>query len=126
MERTRRLRNHILRTFLCIPGIYILSSCEMEDNLCDVTINFRNTLPEVRSAFPEEDLITNITLMVFDEKGDAEDCLWLENGQTVCSLRLVENKRYFFCACANPITSTSARLPAVTVCFLPSDSTAVR
>ena len=39
--------------------------------------------------------------MVFDEKGDAEDCLWLENGQTVCSLRLVENKRYFFCACAN-------------------------
>jgi len=39
--------------------------------------------------------------MIFDEKGDAEEYLWLAEGQMSCTSRLVANKRYTFCACVN-------------------------
>lgn len=101
MGRARRLRSQILKAGSCISAIYAICSCEPGNALCDVGITFSSTLPEVRSVLPDEDLITDISLMIFDEKGDAEECLWLAEGQMSCTSRLVANKRYTFCVCAN-------------------------
>lgn len=101
MGRTRRLQSHILRIWIWLSAIGIISSCVLENGSCDVVISFHSTTPEVRSVSPDEDLITDISLMVFDENGYAEECLWLEGGSTDCTLSLVVNKRYTFCACAN-------------------------
>lgn len=83
---------------ICVSTIY---SCGKENVLRDVSITFSSTSPESRSVLPDEDLITDISLMIFDEKGDAEECIWLVNGRMECISRLVVNKSYTFCACAN-------------------------
>ena len=98
MERNRRLRSQILKIIICVSTIY---SCGKENVLRDVSITFSSTSPESRSVLPDEDLITDISLMIFDENGDAEECIWLVNGRMGCISRLVVNKSYTFCACAN-------------------------
>ena len=54
-----------------------------------------------KASDPDENLITDISLMVFDDKGNAEECLWLDDGQHECEMRLIKETKYTFCACAN-------------------------
>ena len=54
-----------------------------------------------KAADPEEDLISDVSLMIFDADGNAEECLWLPEagaGTTVC---LTRGKSYSIRACAN-------------------------
>jgi hypothetical protein len=66
-----------------------------------VTINFHEAEVSVRSVGPDEVNITDISLMIFDENGNAEECIWLPSGKTSYSTDLLTNKKYTFCACAN-------------------------
>lgn len=54
-----------------------------------------------RSEDPSEDMITDISIMIFDEHGNAEECIWLHDGQTHVDVPLVLGKIYSFRACAN-------------------------
>ncbi len=54
-----------------------------------------------RALDPDEDKVSDISLMIFDESGTAEECFWLEDGISECSTRLVTGRKYIFCACAN-------------------------
>lgn len=54
-----------------------------------------------RAIDPDEELISDISLMIFDETGAAEDCFWLSGGERECTARLIMDKEYTFCACAN-------------------------
>lgn len=67
----------------------------------DVHIRFDSGRMMSRAYDPDEDKITDISLMIFDQTGDAEECIWLPSGERECSARLVMNKEYTFCACAN-------------------------
>lgn len=101
MGRERKLQSHILSVGIMISVIGAYGCSALENRSADVTISFHSTSPETRSVFPDEDLITDISLMIFDENGYAEDCLWLANGSRSCTSRLVTDKRYTLCACAN-------------------------
>ena len=55
----------------------------------------------VKSIDPDEELISDVSIMIFDERGEAEECLWLRNGETSVEIPLVTGKTYSFRACAN-------------------------
>lgn len=98
MERKGRLRNNILKILsYCV----IAHACSQEAEMTKVTINFHKAEVSVRSVGPDEVKITDISLMIFDESGNAEDCIWLPSGKTSYSTDLLINKKYTFCACAN-------------------------
>lgn len=67
----------------------------------EVKLTFGNGNFIARAIDPDEERVTDISIMVFDENGDAEECLWLKNAGGGCSFNLVKGRKYTFCACAN-------------------------
>ena len=98
MERKTRLPYHIL---ILTSYMTFLISCSHAQDEAMVTIHFRNAVQQVRSEAPDEEMISDISLMIFDESGNAEECLFIRNGITSISTTLLVGKRYTFCACAN-------------------------
>lgn len=98
MERKGRLRNNILKL---ASYAAMICGCSKAPEQAMIRINFHEADVPVRSMSPDEDKITDISLMIFDESGQAEDCIWLTRGSRTCSIDLVVDKKYTFCACAN-------------------------
>lgn len=89
---------------LAVSAVIGTAACSMhetEEDSVTCTICLTGGSMSTRSADPDESLITDISLMVFDEHGDAEECVWLPRGQDRHRIRLVKGKRYTICACAN-------------------------
>lgn len=89
---------------LAVSAVIGTAACSMhetEEDSVTCTICLTGGSMSTRSADPDESLITDISLMVFDEHGDAEECVWLPRGQDRHRMRLVKGKRYTICACAN-------------------------
>lgn len=89
---------------LAVSAVIGTAACSMhetEEDSVTCTICLAGGSMATRSADPDESLITDISLMVFDEHGDAEECVWLPRGQDRHRMRLVKGKRYTICACAN-------------------------
>ena len=98
MERKGRLRNNILKL---ASYAAMICGCSKAPEQAMVRINFHEADVPVRSMSPDEDKITDISLIIFDESGHAEDCIWLTRGSRTCTTELVIDKKYTFCACAN-------------------------
>jgi hypothetical protein len=98
MERKGRLRNNILKL---ASYAALICGCSKAPEQAMVRINFHEADVPVRSMSPDEDKITDISLIIFDESGHAEDCIWLTGGSITYSIDLVVDKKYTFCACAN-------------------------
>lgn len=98
MERKGRLRNNILKL---ASYAAMICGCSKAPEQAMVRINFHEADVPVRSMSPDEEKITDISLIIFDESGHAEDCIWLTRGSRTCSIDLVVDKKYTFCACAN-------------------------
>ena len=102
MGREGKLHCRIL-TYACI--IMFMTGCQyaedIHEQIHDVKISFEGCGMMSRAYDPDEDKITDISLMIFDETGDAEECIWLPRGEKECTARLIMNKEYTFCACAN-------------------------
>lgn len=93
------------RILTCACSLMILAGCtsvmDLQEQADEVEIIFEGKGLETRAFDPDEDKITDISLMIFDETGAAEECIWLPAGAKKCSVRLIRNKEYTFCACAN-------------------------
>ena len=98
MERKGRLRNNILKL---ASYAALICGCSKAPEQAMIRINFHEADVPVRSMSPDEDKITDISLIIFDESGHAEDCIWLTRGSRTCTTDLVIDKKYTFCACAN-------------------------
>ena len=98
MERKGRLRNNILKL---ASYAAMICGCSKAPEQAMIRINFHEADIPVRSMSPDEDKITDISLIIFDESGHAEDCIWLTRGSRTCTTELVIDKKYTFCACAN-------------------------
>ena len=102
MEREGKLYCGILT---CIYIMMFLTGCssvmDMHEDRQDVHISFEGSMMKSRAYEPDEDKVTDISLMIFDESGDAEECIWLGDGEKECTAKLIMNKEYTFCACAN-------------------------
>ena len=101
MGRKGRLRSAVLRITVHAVLSYAFIACSTIQEEADVKVSFNGEELTVKSVSPDEDKITDISLLIFDESGNAEELIWLPKGQMSCSTTLVSNKKYTFCACAN-------------------------
>ena len=105
MGRKERLHYRFLILTALSSAAMLLSCCstdeDMEKEIREIYVTFDEGRMLTRAYDPDENLITDISLMVFDENGDAEECVWLTGGSKECTLRLIRDKEYTFCACAN-------------------------
>lgn len=98
MERKGRIRRDLLIFFAAIS--YSCSpSGQGEEVRC--VIHFEGSGYATKALDPDEQKITDISLMVFDETGDAEECIWIPKAGGTAELTLVKGKSYDFRACAN-------------------------
>ncbi len=90
----------ILTLTSALAGLASGCSDHEEAHETEVRIKFSGAEMASRAADPDEEMISDVSLMIFDETGAAEDCFWLEDG-TECSAVLLSGRKYTFCACAN-------------------------
>ncbi len=101
MDGKRGIRSHILT--LAAAAICCLTGCSDSETISrtDVRINFSCGRILTRAESPDENMISDISLMIFDANGSAEECIRMEGGIAECSTRLISGKKYILCACAN-------------------------
>lgn len=93
------------RIFCIVLSVLLATGCAWTDMpeekkvLCRIAVNDGDYASKAMD--PDEERISDVSIMIFDERGDAEECLWLQNGQTTTEVSLVVGKRYSFRACAN-------------------------
>ena len=93
------------RIFCIVLSALLATGCAWTDMpeekkvLCRIAVNDGDYASKAMD--PDEERISDVSIMIFDERGDAEECLWLQNGQTTTEVALVVGKRYSFRACAN-------------------------
>ncbi len=97
MERKGRIYCLILTLLFGISG------CGLHDDKFQslVIIHFSPCTLQSRAMSPDENRISDVSLLIFDERGSAEECIWLDDGTEGCSVSLVAGRKYSFCACAN-------------------------
>lgn len=113
MEREERLRNPVLNAVIgfciCISGLSCSNDVPLpellNDNRVEVVISVQAEGFQTRASNPEESLLSDINLIVFDEDGHVEECLWEKwseiEEQGGLGVSLVKGRTYTFCACAN-------------------------
>ncbi len=101
MERKGRLCGQILIVLAVFAGP--LCGCSHEDTAAEADVMIHFSCGEIlsKSIAPDEDRISDISLLIFDETGAAEECVWLDGGVAEYSSRLLAGKKYILCACAN-------------------------
>ena len=98
MDGKRRLSS----AFLIAWSTLILSSCssQLQDTAtCRIKINCDDVT--TRAYDPDEELISDVSIMIFDESGMAEECIWVPHFKEFIEVTLVKGKRYHVRACAN-------------------------
>ena len=101
MDREGRIFGRFLISVLI--GL-LLSGClesDDSDKMADVTISIVDTPLITRSELPDEEKITDISLMIFDEYGNLENSTHLYNGQQTLNVNLLKGCHYSFYACIN-------------------------
>ena len=56
---------------------------------------------KTRTYDPDEELISDVSIMIFDENCMAEECIWVPQFKEFIEVTLVKGKRYHVRACAN-------------------------
>lgn len=79
----------------CLP-IPIPASKEVE-----ITLTFDAGDMSTRAIDPDETLITDVSLLIFDADGNAEECIWLPNAGDSITTQLIKGNTYNIVACAN-------------------------
>lgn len=99
MERKGKLCGH----FLIAAVVAAASGCSTYETETEVPVVMKITCTglESRAYDPDEDLISDISLLIFDERGSSEACLWSEDGRSTFETRLLIGHKYTICACAN-------------------------
>lgn len=99
MGRQRGLYHRILIGAILTTSCGQLHIHEDQEVMCHISLDGHNYVS--KSVDPDEEMISDVSIMIFDEQGDAEECLWLPNGQTQVQVPLVLGKTYSFRACVN-------------------------
>jgi hypothetical protein len=99
MERQGKLCGR----FLIAAVIAAAGGCSTYETETEVPVvmKIRCDRLESRAYDPEEDLISDVSLLIFDERGSAEACLWSDEGRSIFETRLLTGHNYTICACAN-------------------------
>ncbi len=100
MERKRRIHSQIL-TLTAV--IFLAQGClhEWPSEEAEARICFSCGDIQSKAVMPDENKISEISLMIFDDNGTAEECIWIGNGHLEYTTRMIVGKKYTLCACAN-------------------------
>ena len=98
MGRKGKLCGHIL-----IAAAASAAGCTVyeEAHEIPVTLSVSCHALESRAGDPDEYLVSDISMIIFDESGSAESVLWADDGNTAFETRLLVGHRYTICVCAN-------------------------
>ncbi len=98
MDRTRKLSYSIL-----ISVSALLSGCTdiRQDNESSVEIVFDSGTTHTKALDPDEEKISDVSLLIFDKDGNAEECIWIPDADQSISVTLIEGNTYKIRACAN-------------------------
>ena len=99
MGRERGILRSLLITALIAVGCARIGTPEEKEVMCRISVE--DIGYAVKAMDPDENMISDVSIMIFDERGEAEECLWLPNGETSTEIPLVLGKTYSFRACAN-------------------------
>lgn len=100
MGRKRRIHCAVLTVLmLASAGCAKDKGRDGREVMC--TISLCTDTFAAKAADPDEYLISDASIMVFDENGQAEECIRLENGKSWIKIPLVTGKSYSFRACVN-------------------------
>ena len=101
MDRERRIFGRLL--ILALIGL-LLNAClqsDHSDGMADVTIFIGGSPLITRSELPDEDKISDISIMVFNEYGNLEHSTHLYSDQQTYNINLLKGSRYSFYVCVN-------------------------
>ena len=98
MDRKRRISSSILTI-----AAVLAASCTTlpQQNTSTVNIVWDTGEMLTRALDPDEDKISDISIMIFDEDGNAEECLWIPDASQSVSVSLICGNIYHIRACAN-------------------------
>ena len=100
MEGKRLVRRAFLTAFILLAGC--AERVDKTNETGNVSILFDTGSLTVKSSDPDENKLSDINLLVFDEYGRAEQCLWLtERIGAHLNISLTSGKKYRFVAFAN-------------------------
>lgn len=102
MERGRRIWSTLLTLTVILSGC-MAEKAEPDTAVLEIKLNPRGL--HARAADPDEELITDLNLIILDENGFMEESIWIGNIEdpSDCSLKvlLVTGKKYDIFACTN-------------------------
>ena len=112
MEGNRRISGPVLKQIIFWASALTVTGCIFTEkektavrNSTDVEIALCTEGFKTKAIDPDEELITDISLMIFDSEGDLDQHFWIQDCNsswpTELTATLVRGKRYTFCACAN-------------------------
>jgi hypothetical protein len=76
-------------------------SSEPSENIADVQITIGNTSMITKADMPDEEKISDVSLMIFDSYGMVEKNIYLPGGQQTCNVNLLKGTTYSIYACVN-------------------------
>ena len=98
MERERRISCGILiATAILSAGCSHISG----DMTSNIEIIFDTGAMQTRALDPDEDKISDVSLMIFDSDGNAEECIWIPDPHESFTVSLIKGNIYHIRACAN-------------------------
>lgn len=98
MGRQRRIFCSIL-TVLAVLTTSCSTFTKQEESVVKILWNTGSM--HTRALNPEEDKISNVSILIFDQDGNAEECIWLPNAHSGISVSLISGNTYRIRACAN-------------------------
>ena len=101
MDREREIYSRFLIAALWLFAVISCVAEYSEEHRTDVEIRLKWQEFTTKAILPDEDKVSNISLMIFDSNGMLEKDLYLSGGQTSCSVSLLRGARYSIFACIN-------------------------
>lgn len=101
MDRKRRILSQFLSLAAFISLFCGCMSGEHSESTADVHICIGTTSMISKADMPDEDRVSNVSLMVFDSHGSLEKSVYLSGGQQTCNVNLLKGSTYSIYACIN-------------------------
>ena len=98
MDRKRRVSSCLL-TVLAALFTACSTLPDKQESIIEITLD-PGVMP-TRAQDPEEGKISDVSILIFDKAGNAEECIWIPDARQKISVSLIRGKTYRIRACAN-------------------------
>lgn len=101
MERNGRIWSTVLTAANCLICLWSCSIRDDSKEFSELKIELSCPAAAVKALMPDEHMISDVSLMIFNEDGTLEKQLYTTNGNTRFDVSLLKGVEYSILACAN-------------------------